>query len=64
MGFAGFSIFFLLTGVVAIQLIQLQPVPVDAVSFTFILWNFSVRVTFLRICNVLFLPLHLIFGGC
>lgn len=42
MAFAAFSIFFIITGVVAIQLIQMQPLPMDAISFYFILWNFSV----------------------
>lgn len=42
MGFAAFSIFFVITGVVAIQLIHMQPIPFDLVSFLFILWNFSV----------------------
>lgn len=42
MAFAAFIIFFIITGVVAIQLIQMQPIPLDAISFYFILWNFSV----------------------
>ena len=45
MAFAAFSIFFIITGVVAIQLIQMQPLPMDAISFYFILWNFSVKKT-------------------
>lgn len=46
MGFAAFSIFFVITGIVALQLIQMQPVPFDIISFFFILWNFSVSHPF------------------
>ena len=42
MAFAGFSIFFLLTGIVLLQLIQKAALTMDAVSFSFILYNFSV----------------------
>lgn len=44
MGFAAFSIFFVIAGIVAIQLLQMQPVPIDLISFFFVLWNFSVRL--------------------
>lgn len=43
MAFAAFNIFFIIAGLVGLQLIQLQAVPIDAVSFLFVLWNFSVR---------------------
>lgn len=42
MGFAGFSIFFMLTGILAFQLIQLYHIPVDLFSFLLILFNFAV----------------------
>lgn len=42
MGFAAFSIFFVIAGIVALQLLQMQTIPLDLVSFFFILWNFSV----------------------
>ena len=43
MGLAGFSTLFLLTGILALQLIQLAGVPVDALSLVYILYNFAVR---------------------
>ena len=43
MAFAGFSIFFTLTGLIALQLIVRFNVVLDAVSFAFILYNFAVR---------------------
>ena len=42
MAFAGFSIFFVLVGVILLQLIVKFQVPMDGFSFTFILYNFSV----------------------
>eukprot|EP00271_Cylindrocystis_brebissonii_P003917 TRINITY_DN15187_c0_g1_i1.p1 TRINITY_DN15187_c0_g1~~TRINITY_DN15187_c0_g1_i1.p1 ORF type:complete len:563 (-),score=154.83 TRINITY_DN15187_c0_g1_i1:745-2433(-) len=52
MGFSGFTILAWLGGGVALQLIQLWSVPVDAPSFGFLLYNFSVvgvlAVFFLR----------------
>ena len=42
MGFAGFSIFFVLTGILGVQLIQLYRIPVDLFSFLFLLYNFAV----------------------
>ena len=47
MAFAGFSIFFTLTGLVALQLVVRFSVVLDAVSFTFILYNFAVRLCLL-----------------
>ena len=44
MAFAAFTIFFIIAGILALQLVQLQPIPVDAISFTFVLWNFSVSL--------------------
>ena len=44
MAFAGFSIFFTLTGLIALQLIVRFNVVLDAVSFAFILYNFAVRL--------------------
>ena len=44
MGLAGFSTLFLLTGILALQLIQLAGVPVDALSLVYILYNFAVRL--------------------
>ena len=41
MGFAGFSIFFMLTGILAAQLIQLYQIPIDMFAFLFILYNFA-----------------------
>ena len=43
MAFAGFSIFFTLTGLIALQLVVRFGVVLDAVSFVFILYNFAVR---------------------
>ena len=43
MAFAGFSIFFTLTGLIALQLVVRFNVVLDAVSFAFILYNFAVR---------------------
>ena len=42
MGFAGFSIFFILTGVIALRLLEKAGIAMDAFSFLFILWNFAV----------------------
>lgn len=42
MGFAGFLIFFVLTGVILTQLIQLTRFPIDYISFLYMLYNFSV----------------------
>ncbi|KAK9915058.1 hypothetical protein WJX75_004245 [Coccomyxa subellipsoidea] len=42
MGFAGFSIFFFLTGVIALQLIKKASLRLDAFSFIYILFNFAV----------------------
>ncbi|KAK9867147.1 hypothetical protein WJX84_008748 [Apatococcus fuscideae] len=42
MGFAGFSIFFILTGVIALRLMEKAGIAMDAFSFLFILWNFAV----------------------
>lgn len=42
MGFAGFSIFFILTGVIALRLLEKAGIAMDAFSFIFILWNFAV----------------------
>ena len=47
MAFAGFSIFFTLTGLIALQLIVRFNVVLDAVSFAFILYNFAVRLCLL-----------------
>ncbi|KAL4425797.1 hypothetical protein ABPG75_009813 [Micractinium tetrahymenae] len=42
MGFAGFSIFFVLAGIISIELLQTWHVHLDFVSFTYLLWNFAV----------------------
>lgn len=47
MAFAGFSIFFTLTGLIALQLVVRFNVVLDAVSFAFILYNFAVRLCLL-----------------
>jgi len=44
MAFAGFSIFFTLTGLIALQLVARLGLALDAVSFTFILYNFAARL--------------------
>lgn len=41
MGFAGFSIFFVLAGIILIELLQTWHVHLDFISFTYILWNFA-----------------------
>lgn len=41
MGFAGFSIFFVLAGVIALELLQKWDVHTDFISFTYILVNFA-----------------------
>ncbi len=43
MAFAGFSIFFTLTGLIALQLVARLGLALDAVSFTFVLYNFAAR---------------------
>ena len=45
MGFSGFSIFFLLAGIIWLQLFEALDLAIDAFSFLFILYNFSVRCT-------------------
>lgn len=42
MAFAGFSIFFVLVGIITLQLLVKFQIPLDAFSFSFILYNFSV----------------------
>lgn len=42
MAFAGFGIFFVLVGTIALQLIVKAQIPLDAFSFVFMLYNFSV----------------------
>ena len=44
MGLAGFSIFFVLTGIIAVELLQKWDVHMDYFSFVYILFNFAVRV--------------------
>ncbi len=44
MGFAGFSIFFFLTGVISLQLIEKAQLQLDAFSFLYFLYNFAVRL--------------------
>ncbi|KAK9828549.1 hypothetical protein WJX72_000710 [[Myrmecia] bisecta] len=41
MGFSGFSIFFVLAGTIGLQLLQTWQIPIDAFSYCFILYNFS-----------------------
>ena len=53
MGFAGFSIFFFLTGIISLQLIEKAQLRLDAFSFLYFLYNFAVRLTIstaLRAC--------------
>lgn len=45
MAFAGFGIFFVLVGTIALQLIVKAQIPLDAFSFVFMLYNFSVSFT-------------------
>ena len=45
MGFAGFSIFFFLTGIISLQLIEKAQLQLDAFSFLYILYNFAVSGT-------------------
>ncbi len=47
MAFAGFSIFFTLTGLIALQLVVKFGLVLDAFSFAFILYNFAVRLCLL-----------------
>ena len=42
MGFAGFSIFFFLTGIISLQLIEKTHLQLDAFSFLYFLYNFAV----------------------
>ena len=42
MGFAGFSIFFFLTGIISLQLIEKAQLQLDAFSFLYFLYNFAV----------------------
>ena len=44
MGAAGFSIFFFLTGVISLQLIEKAQLQLDAFSFLYFLYNFAVRL--------------------
>ena len=56
MAFAGFSIFFTLTGLIALQLVVRFGVVLDAVSFAFILYNFAVRPCLSpQVCGVVWL---------
>jgi len=41
MGLAGFSIFFVLAGIIAIELLQKWHVHLDFISFAYILFNFA-----------------------
>ena len=43
MAFSGFSIFFLLGGIIALQLLQKAGAALDLISFTYMLLNFAVR---------------------
>ena len=45
MGFAGFSIFFFLTGIISLQLIEKAQLQLDAFSFVYFLYNFAVSST-------------------
>eukprot|EP00195_Chlamydomonas_chlamydogama_P016551 CAMPEP_0202908100 /NCGR_PEP_ID=MMETSP1392-20130828/44889_1 /ASSEMBLY_ACC=CAM_ASM_000868 /TAXON_ID=225041 /ORGANISM="Chlamydomonas chlamydogama, Strain SAG 11-48b" /LENGTH=370 /DNA_ID=CAMNT_0049597257 /DNA_START=155 /DNA_END=1264 /DNA_ORIENTATION=- len=60
MGFAVFDIFFLITGLLLIQLLQIGNVHVDAFSFCYIMLNFSVIGTM----GVLFVPIPLFLKQC
>lgn len=42
MGFAGFSIFFVLTGIIVLKLLQKAEIHLDIISFCYILFNFAV----------------------
>ena len=53
MGFAGFSIFFILTGIISLQLIEKSRLQLDAFSFLYFLYNFAVSFTS---CSPLGLP--------
>lgn len=42
MGFSGFTILGLLGGILGIQIIQAASIPLDIITFSIVLWNFSV----------------------
>ena len=42
MGFAGFNIFFFLSGTLALKVLQAFHLPVDAVTFVYVLYNFAI----------------------
>jgi hypothetical protein len=44
MGFSMFSVFFSLVGLLLLELIQKFQIDFDLISFTFILYNFAVRI--------------------
>lgn len=45
MALAGFSIFFVLVGIIMLQLLVKFQIPLDAFSFSFMLYNFSVHIS-------------------
>lgn len=52
MGFAVFDMFFVLTGAVALRVLQVAGIHVDAVSVCLLLFNFSVRAFLHCVCVV------------
>ncbi|MEW5297730.1 MAG: hypothetical protein WDW36_000915 [Sanguina aurantia] len=60
LGLGVFNVFFALTGALAIQLLQLADIHMDALSFCFLLFNFSVVGT----TGLLFVPLPLLLKQC
>lgn len=48
MAFAGFSIFFVLVGIIMLQLLVKFKIPLDAFSFSFMLYNFSVSASIIQ----------------
>mmetsp|Transcript_33836 Transcript_33836/g.95787 ORF Transcript_33836/g.95787 Transcript_33836/m.95787 type:complete len:460 (-) Transcript_33836:1345-2724(-) len=52
MGFAGFNIFFFLSGTLALKVLQTFYVPVDAITFCYVLYNFAV----VGVLSLFFMP--------
>ena len=52
MTFAGFSIFFVLVGIIVLQLLVKFQIPLDAFSFSFMLYNFSVSAYFTAVSYI------------
>lgn len=64
MAFAGFSIFFLLLGIIMLQLLVKFQIPLDAFSFTFILYNFSVSSSSMHTSDACVVALERAWPSC